>query len=91
MVALHWDAADMKRGVPGTVGGVRFHHKGALVTPTSSFCVRYAADPTRALFYQSDDCTPKWGWGSEDRNVGVGGLLQAYTTPLPGTVQYCYR
>jgi hypothetical protein len=41
--------------------------------PTSSFCYRYAADPMRTLFYKSDDCTAKWGWGYDDVNVGTGG------------------
>jgi len=58
---------------------------------TDKYCYRYAADPMRTLFYKSDDCTAKWGWGYDDQNVGTGGEVWLYKSQQPNTDKYCYR
>src|SRR6056300_144687 len=60
-------------------------------TPSASYCYRYAAPPMRTLFYKSDDCTAKWGWGYNDQNVGAGGTLKGFTEQAPNTSKFCYR
>ena len=46
---------------------------------TEKYCYRYADNPTRTLFYKSNDCSSKWGWNHNDSNVqqlngqGAGG------------------
>ena len=47
---------------------------------TVQYCYRYASDPTRTLFYRSDDCSPNWGWGWSDPNVGAGGAVYLPTS-----------
>jgi hypothetical protein len=59
--------------------------------PKTNYCYRYAEKPTRTLFYRSNDCAEKWGWGFKDKNVGKGGSIKGYTTQQPNTQKYCYR
>jgi hypothetical protein len=40
---------------------------------TEKYCYRYSSNPTRTLFYKSNDCSSKWGWGANDAKVGAGG------------------
>lgn len=69
---------------------------GATLTfPTNiaTFCYQYADNPTRTLFYKPKDgtCVPRWGWGFNDPNVGVGANLVGFTSPQPNTAKYCYK
>jgi hypothetical protein len=64
-----WDFNDPNVGNGGIIKGY-----SSKQPKTEKFCYRYASDPFRTLFYKSNDCSPKWGWGFNDvHGAGHGG------------------
>lgn len=63
---------------------------------TTKYIVKYAMNPTRMLFYKSEDETtnpggPMFGFGASDPNWGSGLVIYLYPFPQPNTTKYYYQ
>lgn len=61
------------------------------VPHTTKYIVKYATNPTRMLFYKSDDESSRWGWGATDPSWGSGFAIYLYPNYQANTTKYYYQ